>query len=467
MTLVYNAQGDFMLNEALRYANSHRDSFLTELKEFLAIPSVSALPEHQPDIQHVTRWLADHLTAIGLHNAQVNPTAGHPIVTADWLEAGPDKPTVLIYGHYDVQPVDPIELWHSDPFRAEVRGDYLYGRGASDDKGQAFVYPKAIESFLKTHGRLPVNVKLIIEGEEEIGGPHLDAFIEEHRDQLMADVAVISDTHMLRPDLPCLVYALRGLCYIQVEVTGPARDLHSGQYGGAVYNPLQALCEMLASLKDRSGHITVPGFYDKVIPLSEAERQILAQAPFNEEKFMHDAGVNSLWGEAGYTTKEQITARPTLEINGIWGGFTGEGPKTVLPAKASAKISCRLVAGQDHYEIADLLQAHLKQIAPPQVKVETKRLHGGYGALINLDSKYMRSASQILQQVFGNSPVYEREGGSIPVVATFQKVLGIDSILLGFGLPDDGLHSPNERFYLPNFYKGIETVIRYFAALGK
>jgi acetylornithine deacetylase/succinyl-diaminopimelate desuccinylase-like protein len=312
-----------------------------------------------------------------------------------------------------------------------------------------------------------VNIKLIVEGEEEIGGPNLDAFVEMRREQLKADIAVISDTHMLRPDLPCLVYALRGLCYIQVEVTGPARDLHSGQYGGAIYNPIQALCEMLASLKDRAGHITVPGFYDRVLPLGIAERQILAQAPFSEEEFKQDAGVNGVWGEEGYTTKEQITARPTLEISGIWGGFTGEGPKTVLPAKAAAKVSCRLVANQDHLEIAELLQNHLKQIAPPYVTVETRRLHGGHGALINLDSKYMRAARQVLQQVFGNEPVHEREGGSIPVVAAFQKVLGIDSIMLGFGLPDDNLHSPDERFYLPNFYNGIEAVIRYLAEIGK
>jgi len=455
-----------MLNEAVQYAYSHRDSFLSELKEFLSLPSISALPEHQPDIQRTAHWLADQFAAIGLHKASVNSTPGHPVVTAEWLEAGPDKPTILIYGHYDVQPVDPIELWHSDPFKAEVRDNYLYARGSSDDKGQTFIHIKALESFMKTDGKLPVNVKLIIEGEEEIGGPSLDPFIETHRKHLQADVAVISDTHMLRPDLPCLVYALRGLCYIQVEVTGPARDLHSGQYGGAVYNPIQALSEMLASLKDRAGHITVPGFYDKVVPLSEAERQILAQAPFSEEEFKRDAGVKGVWGEKGYTTKEQITARPTLEINGMWGGFTGEGSKTVLPSKAFAKISCRLVADQDHVEIAELLQNHLKQIAPPYVTLEIRRLHGGHGTLINLDSKYMRAAGKVLQQVFGNAPVYEREGGSIPVVATFQKVLGIDSIMLGFGLPDDGLHSPNERFYLPNFYNGIETVIRYFAEIG-
>lgn len=455
-----------MLNDALQYAGLHRADFFAELKDFLSLPSISALPDHRPDMQRTARWLADHFTAIGLRQATVHPTSGHPIVTAEWLDAGPDKPTVLIYGHYDVQPVDPIELWHSDPFQAVVRDNYVYARGSSDDKGQTFIHAKAVESFLKTDGRLPVNVKLIIEGEEEIGGPSLDAFVEAHSDQLKADVAVISDTHMLRPDQPCLVYALRGLCYIQVEITGPARDLHSGQYGGAVYNPIQALSEMLSSLKDRDGHVTVPGFYDSVLPLSEAERKMLAQAPFSEAEFMQDAGVRGVWGEKGYTIKEQITARPTLEINGIWGGFTGEGPKTVLPAKASAKISCRLVANQDHLEIAELLQAHLKKIAPSQVTVEVKRLHGGHGALINLDSKYMRAAAQVLQQVFGHAPVYEREGGSIPVVATFQKVLGIDSIMLGFGLPDDGLHSPNERFYLPNFYNGIETVIRYFAQIG-
>lgn len=456
-----------MSNDAVQYANTHRAAFLTELKEFLALPSVSALPEHKPDMQRTAQWLSDRFTALGLHNVQVNPTAGHPIVTANWLEAGPEKPTVLIYGHYDVQPVDPIELWHSDPFKAEVRDDYVYARGAADDKGQAFIYAKVIESFMQTDGQLPVNVKLLIEGEEEIGGPNLDAFIEEHREELKADVAVISDTHMLRPDQPCLIYALRGLCYIQVEVTGPARDLHSGQYGGAIYNPIQALTEMLASLKDRAGHITVPGFYDKVLPLSADERKILAQAPFSEAEFIQDAGVSGAWGEEGYTTKEQITARPTLEINGIWGGFSGEGPKTVLPARAGAKISCRLVANQDHLEIAERLQQHLKQIAPPYVTVSTRHLHGGHGALINLDSTYMRAAHQVLQQVFGHAPVYEREGGSIPVVATFQKVLGIDSIMLGFGLPDDNLHSPDERFYLPNFYHGIEAVIRYFAEIGK
>ncbi len=456
-----------MLAGALQYAVAQRDPFWAELTEFLSIPSISALSQHKPDMQRAAQWLVDHATAIGLRHARVNPTSGHPIITADWLDAGPDRPTVLIYGHYDVQPVDPVKLWKSDPFKPEVRENYVYARGASDDKGQTFIYFKALEAFLKSSGRLPINVKLLLEGEEEIGGPSLDAFIEQHREPLRADVAVVSDTHMLRPDQPCIVYGLRGLSYIQVEVTGPDRDLHSGQYGGAIYNPIQALCEMLASLKDHQGRITIPGFYDKVIPLSETEHKVLAETPFDIEEFKREAGVTELWGEAGYTPKEQISARPTLEINGVWGGFMGEGPKTVLPSKAYAKLSCRLVADQDHYEIADLLQVYLRNIAPPQVTVTTQRLHGGDGALINLDSGYMKMAARVLEQVFGRPPVYEREGGSIPVVATLQRVLGIDSIMLGFGLPDDNLHSPNERFYLPNFYKGIETVIRYFDEIGK
>ena len=456
-----------MLNQALQYAILHRDRFLLELKELLEIPSISALPEHKPDMQRAAQWLVDHFTALGLKHAKVNPTPGHPIVTADWLDAGPDKPTVLIYGHYDVQPVDPIELWHSDPFRAEVRGDYLYGRGTSDDKGQMFIHAKVLETYLKTSGKLPVNVKLIIEGEEEVGGPNLDAFIIANKDYLKADVAVISDTSMLKPGQPSIVYGLRGLCYIQIEVTGPSRDLHSGQYGGAIYNPLQALTEMLASLKDQHGHITVPGFYDKVIPLDDAERARIAAIPYSEEGFLQETGAPGVWGEEGYTVRERITARPTLEINGIWGGFQGEGPKTVLPAKAGAKISCRLVANQDHYEIADILQKHLKRIAPPYVTVETRRLHGGHGALIDVNSKYMRAAARVLADVFGNPPVYEREGGSIPVVATFQTELGIDSVMLGYGLPDDNLHSPDERFYLPNFYGGIEATIKFLSEIAK
>lgn len=456
-----------MLNEALQYAGSHRDQFLSELKDFLSIPSISAVAEHQTDVQHTAQWLADHFTSIGLHHAQVHQTDGHPIVTADWLEAGANKPTVLIYGHYDIQPVEPLDLWQTPPFQPDVRDNYIYARGTADDKGQVFIHAKVIESYLKTTGKLPVNVKFVVEGEEEIGGPNLDVFIKAHLDELKAEVCLISDSHMLRPDQPAIIYGLRGLTYIEIEVTGPGQDLHSGSYGGAVYNPIQALVEMLASLKNKNGHITVPGFYKSVRPLTRADRKVLAKVPFSKKEFMREAGVKKLWGEKGYTPVEQTVARPTLELNGIWGGWQGEGSKTVLPSKAYAKLSCRLVADQDYIEIRDLLTKHLKKIAPKEVSINIKWLHGGQGALVNLDSSYMRAAAKVLKQVFGHDPVYLREGGSIPVVAAFHELMGIDSIMMGFGLPDDNLHSPNERFYLPNFYNGIKATIRYLDEVGK
>ncbi|HEY4687961.1 MAG TPA: dipeptidase [Anaerolineae bacterium] len=454
-----------MSSNALQYARDHREQHLAELKQFISIPSISAQPNHKPDIERAAQWAAEHLMSIGF-SASVHPTAGHPIVLADWPGAGQDRPTLLIYGHYDVQPVDPLSLWHSDPFEPVVRGDDLYGRGASDDKGQIFAHFKAVDSYFKTTGRPPVNLKFIIEGEEEIGGPSLDPFIESHKAELAADVALISDSHMLRPDLPALAYGLRGLSYIQVELTGPATDLHSGSFGGAIYNPIQALVEMIASLKDPNGHITVPGFYDKVRPIDDDERQTLAEVPFGEEQFKKDAGVEQTWGETGYTVLEQVTARPTLEINGIWGGYQGEGSKTVLPAKAGAKISCRLVADQDHREISRLLCDHLKRIAPPQVRVETKSLHGGQGVLVDRNTPAIKAAAIALQRAFGAKPVFLREGGSIPVVASFKQMLGIDTVLMGLGLTDDNLHAPNEKFHLPNFYRGIEASIHFLSLLG-
>jgi acetylornithine deacetylase/succinyl-diaminopimelate desuccinylase-like protein len=456
-----------MLKDALQYAEAHQEEFLSELKSFLSIPSISAVSHHQADVQHAAEWLAAHFNAIGLHHTKVHQTDGHPIVTADWLEAGPDKPTVLIYGHYDVQPVDPLDLWKTPPFQPDVRHNYIYARGAADDKGQIFIHAKAIESFLNGAGTLPVNIKFVVEGEEEIGGPNLDVFIKEHLKELKADVCLISDSHMLTPDRPAIIYGLRGLTYLEIEVTGPGQDLHSGVYGGAVYNPIQALVEMLASLKNKNGHITVPDFYKSVRPLSKVERKVLAKTPFSKKEFMSEAGVKRLWGEKGYTPIEQTVARPTLELNGIWGGWQGEGSKTVLPSKAYAKLSCRLVADQDYIEIRDLLTKHLKKIAPKEVSISVKWLHGGQGALVNLDSTYMRKAAKVLKQVFGRAPVYLREGGSIPVVASFQTLMGIDSIMMGFGLPDDNLHSPNERFYLPNLHNGIKTSIRYLEEVGK
>jgi len=456
-----------MSDAAIHYARSNRTRHLDELKQLLSIPSVSAQPAHKADMQRAAQWVADHLQSIGMTRAEVRSTTGHPIVLADWRKAGPDRPTVLVYGHYDVQPVDPLNLWQSDPFQPEVRGENLYGRGASDDKGQIFAHVKAVESLLKADGRLPVNVKFIIEGEEEVGGPSLDPFIETHQAELAADVALVSDSHMLRPDLPAIAYGLRGLTYIQVEVTGPSGDLHSGSFGGAVYNPIQALCEMITALKDRDGHITVPGFYDKVHPLDDDERRTLAAVPFDVEQFKQEAGVAQTWGEQGYTVLEQITARPTLEVNGIWGGYTGEGSKTVLPSRAFAKISCRLVADQDHREIAQRLTDHLKRIAPPHMRVEVKSLHGGHSILIDRHAPAMKAASTALERAFGVKPVFMREGGSIPVVASLKRMLGIDTVLMGLGLSDDNLHAPNEKFYLPNFYRGIEASIHFMDLMGE
>ena len=459
--------GDSMSTDALQYARAQRARHLDELKQLVSIPSISVQPGHQPDMQRAAHWLADHFKAIGLTCADVYPTTGHPVVMAEWTGAGSDRPTVLIYGHYDVQPVDPLDLWRSDPFTPEVRGDDLFGRGTSDNKGQLFAHVKAAESFLQATGRLPVNLKFIVEGEEEIGGPSFDRFLEAHKADLAADVALISDSHMPRPDLPAITYGLRGLSYIQVEVTGPSTDLHSGSFGGAIYNPIQALAEMIASLKDRDGRISVPGFYDKVHPLDADERKTLADAPFSEDRFKQEAGVNATWGEKGYTVLEQINARPTLEINGMWGGYQGEGSKTVLPSKAYAKISCRLVADQDHHEISRLLREHLERIAPPPVRVETKTLHGGHGILIDRNAPAMKAAVLALERAFGANPAFIREGGSIPAVAALKQLLGIDTVLMGFGLSDDNLHAPNEKFHLPNFYRGIEASIHFMSLMGE
>jgi len=456
-----------MLEQALNYALAHQDAQLEELKAFVSIPSISAQPQHRDDITRTAKWLTAHLLSIGMQRAQVMPTSGHPVVYGEWLGAGKDKPTVLIYGHYDVQPADPFELWLSDPFKPEVRGQNLYGRGTSDDKGPLFAHVKAVEAYLKTSGKLPVNIKFIIEGEEEVGSPSLDPFIEANSKLLAANTVMISDTSIPSPDLPALTYALRGLCYLEVEVVGPQRDLHSGSFGGAVYNPIQALSEIIVGMKDAHGHITIPGFYDSVHPLSDEERRVLAEAPFDEIGFRADAGIPSTWGEEGYTVLEQITARPTLDCNGIWGGYTGEGSKTVLPSKATAKISMRLVPDQDPEEIYKLIRAHVLRVAPPQVKVTVRSLHGGKPAIVNINGRELKAAATAMERAFGRKPVFVREGGSIPVVTTFKHVLGIPSVLMGLGLPDDNLHSPNEKFYLPNFYRGIQASIHFIDELAQ
>jgi len=456
--------------KASEYARANQDRFVAELKEFLSIPSVSTQIEHKSDIERAAVWLRDKLLLAGFPKAEVMPTLGHPVVYAEWLAAGPKTPTVLVYGHYDVQPPDPLEEWNTPPFEPTIVGDDIFCRGASDDKGQLYIHVKAVEAFKETRetaGTPPVNVKCIFEGEEETGSPSLEPFIREHTGLLAADVAVISDTHILGKDTPSIVYALRGLAYVEVEVTGPDHDLHSGIYGGAVHNPINALCAMIARLQDENGHITIPGFYDKVRALSPEERAELAKVPFEREAWLDEAGVKTDWGEPAYTIVERTTARPTLDVNGLWGGYIQPGAKTVLPSKAFAKISMRLVPDQEPAEITQLFRDYLAEIAPSTVSVEVRDLHGGEGAILRRDSPAMKAAFRAYAEAFGKEPVFVREGGSIPVVATFQRVLGIETILMGFGLPDDRLHSPNEKFHLPNFHKGIETVIHFMDFLGE
>ncbi|MBN1178001.1 MAG: dipeptidase [Anaerolineae bacterium] len=450
----------------LDYVHVNRSKWLDELKEFLSIPSVSTQAEHKPDIERAARWLRDQLQAVGFPKVEVMPTAGHPIVYAEWLAAGPSAPTLLIYGHYDVQPPDPLDLWHTPPFEPTIVGDDLFCRGASDDKGQLYTHVKAIEAFKETLGAPPVNVKCLFEGEEEVGSVNLNPFIVAHKDLLAADVAVISDSHILGKDIPAIVYALRGIAYVEVEVTGPTGDLHSGIYGGAVHNPINALCAMIASLHDEHNRVAIPGFYDAVRDLDAGERAALAKIPFNREAWLKEAGVSADWGDPDYTIVERTSARPTLDVNGIWGGYIEPGAKTVLPSKAFAKISMRLVPDQKHAEIARLIEEHLKAVAPPTVSVAVRNLHGGEGAIVNRDSAAIRAAFQAYEAGFGVTPVFMREGGSIPVVAAFKEELGIDTVLMGFGLPDDNLHAPNEKMHLPNVYKGIETVIHFMTTLG-
>jgi acetylornithine deacetylase/succinyl-diaminopimelate desuccinylase-like protein len=452
--------------KTLTYAQQHQARFLAELKEFLRIPSISTLPEHRPDVERAALWLQERLLEAGFPTARLIATAGHPVVYADWTVAS-DAPTVLIYGHYDVQPPDPLELWHTPPFEPTIVSDDIFARGAADDKGQLYAHVKALECYGRTVGAPPLNVRCIFEGEEESGSPNLAPFIREHAELLAADVAVVSDTHILGKDMPSIIYALRGLVAAEVEVRGPEHDLHSGIYGGAVHNPVHALCEMISRLHDSNGRVTVPGFYDAVRDLSTEERAELARVPFDREAWLREAGVQSEWGDPDYTIIERTTARPTLDVNGIWGGYTQAGTKTVLPATAHAKISMRLVPDQDPQEIAQRLKDYLLRIAPPTVRVTVTCFPGTRGIVVRREGPAMRAASQAYAEVFGRQPVFMRAGGSIPVVTMFQELLGMETILLGFGLPDDRLHAPNEKFHLPNFYRGIETIVRFMAILGQ
>jgi len=453
------------MQDALSYIDSNGPRFLEELKQLLAIPSVSTdKEEHGPDVVRCAAWLADHMRSIGLQDVQVLPTAGHPVVYASWLNA-PGRPTLLIYGHYDVQPVEPLDLWTSPPFEATIRGESLFARGSSDDKGQLFVHLKSIEAFLRTAGSLPVNVKLLIEGEEEIGSEHLEEFVREHVEMLKADLVLISDSSMFAKGVPSICYGLRGLAYMQIDVVGPSRDLHSGSYGGSVHNPIQALAEIIASLHDGNGRVTIPGFYDDVRRLTRAEREAYRKLPWSEKRYARDLGVRQLYGEKGFSTLERVWARPTLECNGIWGGFTGEGAKTVLPSRASAKISTRLVPDQEHRSIAKLFERHIRKIAPKSVSVTVRSLHGGDPAITPIDSPGVRAAVESLSLGFGKKPLYQREGGSIPIVVQFKKLLKIDTVLLGFGVPDENAHAPDEFLHLPNFHGGIRTSAHFLNLL--
>ncbi len=442
------------MNPVIDFINTHRDRYVDELKTLLAIPSISALPEHQGDVRKCAEWVADQMRRIGLENVRLIETAGNPVVYGDWLHAE-GAPTILFYGHYDVQPVDPVELWQSPPFEATIRDGEIYARGASDDKGQVFMHFKAIEAHMKAQGRLPVNIKLMIEGEEEVGSAHLDAFIHEQKAALAADVVVVSDTEMFGRGIPSLCYGLRGLAYLQIDVRGTSTDLHSGTYGGAVANPAFVLAQLLAQMKDRGGRVKVPGFYDDVRPLSDAERAEYKKLPHNEKEYRKSIGAPKLFGESGYTTLERTTGRPTFEVNGLLSGFTGEGTKTVLPAVAMAKVSMRLVPDQDPAKIAGLFEAYVKKIAPKTVEVKVTNMHGGKPWMASLDNPYVQAAGRAIEKGFGQKPVFTREGGSIPVVATFQEVLGLPSVLFGVGLPDDRIHAPNEKLDLDNFHKGV------------
>ena len=454
------------MEKLLTYCESNRQRYLDELKTLISIPSISTNPENKPDIDRCARWVADHLKQIGMHNVNIHPTAGHPVVYAEWLGA-PGAPTVLLYGHYDVQPVDPIELWTSPPFEATIRGDNLYARGSADDKGQVFIHLKAIEAYMKNGGRLPINLKVLIEGEEEIGSEHLAPFVKANKDLLKADLVLISDTSMFAKGIPSVCYGLRGLAYMQVEVVGPCKDLHSGSFGGSVHNPIQALSEIIAKLHDKNGRVTIPGFYDDVQKLTAKERAAYRKLPWNDRKYAKELGIKALYGEAGFSSLERLWARPTLECNGIWGGFTGDGAKTVLPSKASAKISMRLVPGQKSEKIAKLFMKHLHKIAPKSVTLTVRFLHGGEAAVTPIESPGVQAAISALEKGFGKKPLYQREGGSIPIVVQFKQLLGLDTVLLGFGLPDENAHAPDEFINLDNFFGGIRTAAHFYNELPR
>ena len=454
------------MNNVIDFINTHRDRYVEELKAYLAIPSISALPQHAGDVKRCAEWTADEMRRIGMQNVRLIETPGFPVVYGDWLSA-PGAPTILFYGHYDVQPVDPVDLWESPPFEATVRDGEIYARGSADDKGQVFMHFKAIEAHLKQNGKLPVNIKVILEGEEEVGSKNLDNFVKDHKDELAADVVVISDSPMFDRGVPSICYGLRGLVYFQIDLRGTKSDLHSGSFGGAVANPAFVLANVLAQMKDKSGRIKIPGFYDDVRELREEEREQWKRLPFNEKRYAKDLGAPKLFGETGYSTLERVWARPTFEVNGILAGFTGEGAKTVIPAVAMAKVSMRLVPNQDPDKIAQLFEDYVKKVAPRTVEVKVTRMHGGKPWMTEFDNPFVQAAGRAIERGFGKTPVFNREGGSIPVVATFSEILGLPSVLFGVGLPDENAHAPNEKLDLGNFHNGVIASALLYQEIAK
>lgn len=448
------------MDKVKQYLEENKERYLEELFELIRIPSISSLSEHKQDMVKAAEAFKTHLLVAGCDKAEVMPTAGNPVVYAEKI-IDPAKPTVLVYAHYDVMPVDPLDLWKSPPFEPEIRDGKIYARGADDDKGQGFMHVKAFEALVKNDA-LPVNVKFMIEGEEEIGSVNLGAFCDEHKDLLKADIILVSDTGMIAEDIPAITTGLRGLAYWQVEVTGPNRDLHSGLFGGAVANPINVLAKMIAHMTDENNRIVMPGFYDDVLESSEKERELLNMAPFSKEAYKEALDVDELAGEKGYTTIERTGIRPSFDVCGIWGGYTGEGAKTVLPSKAFAKISSRLVPNQNHEKIAKMFEDYFESIAPDSVKVKVDSLHGGQAYVCPIDLPAYKAAEKSLEKLFKRTPIPVRSGGSIPIISTFEDKLGTKSLLMGFGLESDAIHSPNENYPLKNFYAGIEAISDFY-----
>ena len=453
------------MDKVVDFINVNRDRYIDEMKRYLAIPSISALPEHKGDVRKCAEWTADELRRIGLQNVRLEETPGHPVVYGEWLGA-PGAPTILFYGHYDVQPVDPLHLWTSPPFEATIRDGEIYARGSADDKGQIFMHFKAVEAHLKQNGSLPVNMKFLIEGEEEVGSANLDNFIQGHKELLKANVVVISDSPMFDRGIPSICYGLRGLAYFQIDLRGSKSDLHSGSFGGAVANPGMVLAQVLAQMKDKSGRVKIDGFYDDVVPLREEERAEWQKLPFNEKKYRQELGAPKLFGETGYSTLERVWARPTFEVNGLLSGFTGEGAKTVLPAVAMAKVSMRLVPNQDPKKIGDLFEEYVQKVTPKTVELKITRMHGGKPWMTAFDNPFVQAAGRAIEQGFGQRPVFNREGGSIPVVSTFQEELGLPCVLFGIGLPDENAHAPDEKLDLGNFHNGVIASAYLYREIG-